>query len=127
MNPVVRDAWRYLLEAWKYADNETRRDWRDLKREIDREGWGAAAIRRFTAIHCPYLKAGPATMAGPTPPKEATKLDLYELVKLEIECPVPPDGINFADECLERVIHGLRKNIELAVKLYEEVNDVNRL
>jgi hypothetical protein len=47
-------AWRYLLEARERIDDEPRREWYDLKREIDREGWGPAAIRRFTAITCPY-------------------------------------------------------------------------
>ena len=68
--PVVLKAWRYLLEAWERIEDESRREWYDLKREIDREGWGAAAIRRFTAITCPYLKAGPALMSRPAPPKK---------------------------------------------------------
>lgn len=126
IDPVILKAWRYLLEARERIDDQPRREWYDLKREIDRDGWAPAAIRRFTAITRPYLKAGPALMSGPAPPKKDADFRLRDLVRLEVECPVPPHDAGIPDEWLEHVIRGLRKNIELAVQLCEEVDDMHR-
>ncbi len=126
VGPAILKAWRYLLEAQERIDDEARREWYDLKRQIDRDGWGPAAVRRFTAITCPYLKAGPALMSKPAPPKKDADLRLGDLVRLEVECPVPPHDADIPDEWLEHVIRGLRKNIELAVPLCEEVDDMHR-
>ncbi len=123
---VILEAWRYLLEAWKHTGGEARREWYDLKREIDREGWAPATIRRFTAITCPYLKADPAIMSKPAPPKKDADFRLWDLVRLEVECPVPPHDAEIPDEWLEHVIRRLRENIELAVQLCEEVDDMHR-
>ncbi len=126
MDAAILEAWRYLLEARERIDDESKRQWYDLKREIDRDGWGLAAVRRFTTIICPYLKAGPALMSKPVPPKKDTDSRLGDLVRLEVECPVLLDDVDIPDEWLEHVIRGLRKNIEVAVRLCEEVNDMDR-
>ncbi len=127
IGPAILEAWRYLLEAWEGTGDDPRREWYDLKHEIDREGWSLAAIRRFTAITRPYLKAGPALVSGPAPPKKDADFRLRDLVRLEVECPVPPHDADIPDEWLERAVWGLRKNIELAVRLWEEVGDMHRL
>jgi hypothetical protein len=125
-DPVIRLAWRYLLEAWERVDDNTRRDWYELKARLDRDGWDSAAVRDFTAITCPYVKASPALMSGPVPPKKGSDLGLRDLVQLEVECPVPPLDAEIPDQWLEHVLRGLRRNIELAVRLGEEVNDPHR-
>ncbi len=127
LGSVILEAWRYLLEAWERTAHGSRQEWHDLKREIDREGWGPAAVRRFTAMTCPYLKAGPALRPKPMPPKKDADFHLWDLVRLEVECPVPPHNADIPDEWLEHVIRGLRKNIELAVQLCEEVHDMHSL
>jgi len=72
--PAVLRAWRYLLESWEHVEDNSERDWYDLKREIDHEGWSPAAIRRFIAITRPYLTASPALMSDPVPPKKTQTL-----------------------------------------------------
>jgi len=127
IGPVILKAWRYLLEAWQRNEDDPQRDWYDLKREIGRQGWGPAAIRRLTAITCPCVKASPAIMSNIVPPKKDADLRLRDLVRLEVECPIPPYDADIPDEWLEQVIRGLRKNIELAAQLCEEVDDTQRL
>ena len=124
--PVIRNAWGYLLEAWEHGVDDTRRAWHDLQREIDREGWSAAILRRFTEMTCPYLKASPALMAKPVPPKEDADLRLWDLVRLEVECPDLPHDAQIPDAWLESLLRGLRKNIELAVGLCIEIGDMHR-
>jgi len=126
ISPVILQAWQYLLETRKRTSSESARDWYDLKREIDREGWNPAVIRQFTIITHPYLTAGPALMATTVPPKKGAEHRLWDLVRLEVECPVPPQDALIPDEWLEKVIREIRKNLELAVQLCEEVNDMHR-
>lgn len=126
IRPVIREAWRYLLEAWECTGGNSQREWHELKREIGRDGWSPATIRRFTAMTCPYLKSGPGIMSEPTPPREGTDVRLWDMVRFEVECPVPPDNADIPNEWLEHVIRGLRNNIELAVRLCEEVGDMHR-
>ena len=126
IDPGIRKAWRYLLEARERTGDDLRREWYDLKREIDRDGWSSITIRRFVAITRPHLKAGPAIMYKPAPPMKNEDLSSCYLVQLEVECPVPPHDADIPDEWLEDVIRGLRKNIELAIRLCEEVDDRHR-
>jgi hypothetical protein len=65
-------------------------------------------------------------MAWPVPPKVGTAVQLRELLRLEVECPVPPYDIVVPDEWLKQVICGIRTNIELAVYLSHEVDDMHR-
>jgi SIR2-like domain len=123
--PVLRIAWQYLLEAWK-RNEDANSQWYNLKREIERSGWGPATARALGELTCPYVKASRAFMSSPVPPKKGETLRLGELLHLEVECPgIPPDA-DIPNEWLEHVLRGFRKNIELAVRLCEEVNDPDR-
>lgn len=123
---VILRTWRYLLESWESTDHKPTREWHHLKREIDRQGWGSVVIRRFTAITRPYLKADPALMSRTTPPKKDADLRIWDLVRFEVVCADPPGDADIPDEWLEHVIRALRKNLELAVQLCEEVDDMHR-
>lgn len=126
ITPAVLKSWRYLLEARRHIDESEREflgKWYELKSEIDREGWSVAAIRQFTTITRPYVTADPALLSEPAPPTGDSELRLSDLVRLQVECPVPPDGADIPDEWLDPVIRGLRKNLELAVQLHEELEE----
>jgi len=128
-NPVILTAWRYLLEARERIDDESEHKWYEkwyeLKSEIGRKGWDAAAVRRFITITHPYVKADPALRSAPVPPKGDAELRLWDLVRLQVECPVPPDDAGIPDEWLEPVIRRLRKNLELAVELHVELDQTH--
>ena len=106
--------------------DDPRREWHGLKREIDRQGWGRAASRQLAAITRPHLKAEPGLMSKSAPPKIDAELRLRDLVRLEVEFPILPDDVEIPDEWLAGVIRELRKNLEFAVRLCEEVGDMHR-
>jgi hypothetical protein len=122
--PEIREAWGYLLEARERTGDGSEREWyekwHELKDDIGRERWSAAAVRRFIAISCLYVKADPALMSSTVPPKREAELRLWDLVRLQVEYPVPPPDAEIPDEWLAHIIRGLRKNLELAVQLNEE-------
>lgn len=121
---VVSAAWRYLLEAWNTLGANPR--WCDLKSEIDQEGWTSGTVRRFGRIWRAYLTVEPGDMCTLLPPKKDSELRLSDLVRLQVECPIPPATADIPDEFLADVMCELRKNIELAVQLSEEVDDRHR-
>lgn len=50
---------------------------------------------------------------------------LGDLVRIDVVCPVPSSEIEIPNEWLEHSIRGLRRNLELAVRLGEEVDDMH--
>lgn len=127
VHPIILKAWRYLLEAQKRIEHDPQRGALELKREIEREGWSAAVLRQFAAIGRPNLNADPALTSKPTPPKLNGNLRLWDLIRLKIECPIPTHDIAVPDEWLEKAIRELRKNIDFAVRLCDEVGDTSHL
>jgi SIR2-like domain len=123
--PVIRVAWRYLLEVWNSNDDVESR-WYGLKREIERDGWGPAMARALGDLTYPRLSASPVLMSSPLPPKRDASLRLEDLVRLEVECPTIPRDAEIPDEWLEHVLRDFRKNIELAARLCDEVHDMHR-
>jgi SIR2-like protein len=123
IDPVLRQTWRHLLEAWKHADDRPEWNWHDLKNEIKQGGWGASVVRRFVGMTEPNLTASPGYSSGPEPPKRDTNVRVKDLVRFAVECPDLPENVPVSDEWLELLIRGLRKNLELAARLCEEVDD----
>jgi hypothetical protein len=123
--PAIRIAWRYLFEAWNSNDDRVGQ-WYDLKREIERDGWGLATVRVLAELTRPYVKASPALMSAPVPPGKVEGVRLHDLVDLDVECLGLPDDIVTPNDWLGHVLRGLRTNIELAVRLCEEVHDTQR-
>lgn len=124
VHPVIRKAWRYLLEARKNVE-EPQLEWHDLKRDIDREGWNPGVVRQFATICRPRLTAGAALFLKPSPPKLSEDLRPWNLVRFEVVWDIAPPDIDVPDEWLDRVIRELRKNMELAVQLCDEVGDTS--
>lgn len=124
---AIMKAWRYLLEGWERADGDARHDRYDLEREIKRDGWSLAAVRRFTAISSPFVEVGPASLPSDSLPAILEgPFRLEDLVRLDVNIPLPEDNLEIPDEWLGAVVRSLRKNVVLAVGLCEEVNDMNR-
>ena len=123
--PDVSRAWKYLLESWAHFADEPERDWYDLERMLKREGWNLATLRHFVTYTRPYLQVAPPHASTPTPPTDDANLPLWKLIRVKVECQIPPQTIEIADDWLERVIQGLRKNLELAVDLCDEVDDTH--
>ncbi|MEX1231925.1 MAG: SIR2 family protein [Planctomycetaceae bacterium] len=123
--PNMRQDWWYLIEAQESRARNPRREWFSLKDEINSHGWNSVTVRRFTAITRPYLSVG--SIAAGFPPTQSVDVRLRDLIKLEVECPIPKFDGNIPIEWLPDVIDGQRQNIELAVRLCKEVDDLQLL
>jgi SIR2-like domain len=118
---AIRQAWRYLFEAWDEKPTDFYRDWHDLKAVIAKDGWNRAAVRKFVAINRPYLKAERNHWHGPKPPGPNTAIRVRDMVRLDVEYPNPPNDTKVPDEWLEHIVQGLRKNLERALDLETEL------
>ncbi len=128
IDAALRKLWGYILEAWQTSSTtDARREWYELKRELDRDGWAVATVRRFTTLLRPYLKVGPPLLSGPFPPERGDDCRDFELARIEVECPGLPPEAEIPDEWLHHIVRGLRSNLEAAIRLCDEVDDKNRL
>jgi len=118
---VIRQAWRYLFEAWEEQPAENRSDWYELKAIINADGWNSATIRKFAAINRPYLKAEKSYWTGPKPPGGQEDFTLRDMVVLDVEYPNQGNDATIPDEWLELTICEIRKNLETALLLETEL------
>jgi len=118
----IRKAWRYLFEAWQTRnDDNSRRDWYDLKACVDLDGWTEAEVRELALIHRPFLTAEKPYWCGPRPPEASDDVRLRNLVRLDVKYPDPHIEIQVPDEYLASAVREFRKNLEAAVTLEQEL------
>ena len=118
---VIRQAWRYLFEAWEKNGEDFHRDWYELKAAIDKNGWNSAVIRKFASINRPYLKAKQNYRSGPKPPQWEKNIRIQDMLILNVEYPESIDDANIPDEWLAFAVRELRKNLEHALHLETEL------
>ncbi|TFH41811.1 MAG: hypothetical protein E4H01_14370, partial [Lysobacterales bacterium] len=118
---VVRQAWRYLFEAWEEKRKEFHRDWYDLKAIVDMDGWDSAAIRTYAAINRPFLNVERSYWRGPTPPEQKEDMRIGDILHLDVKYPNLQVDAKIPDEWLVFAIQELRKNLEHALNLEKEL------
>ena len=84
-------------------------------------------MRRFIRLAAPSLKVGPALMPRPVPPALGETYRISDLARIEVKCSVPPYVADVPNEWLQHIVREFRSNIEVAVRLCEEVDDPHRL
>jgi hypothetical protein len=118
----IRKAWRYIFEAWQTKKEDVYRDWFQLQASIKIDGWSNAAIRDLALIHRPYLTAKRPYWGGPRPPDKKNNVSLSDVVSLDVEYPnLGGEKIEIPEEYLAAAVPDLRKNLELAVILENEL------
>lgn len=127
---AIRQAWQYLFEVWEKPSGDFHRDWYDLKTATNKEGWNSVLIRKFVAIHRPYLNIKRNIWNGPTPPKWKKDVIIDDMLSLDVAYPKPIDDAYIPDIWLAFVVRELRKNLEHALQLEIEIggyglNDIN--
>jgi hypothetical protein len=120
ISPIVRQAWRYLFEAWATNEEVIKRDLYDLEQNAKRDGWKNSAIREYAVLTRPYLKAGPSYWGGPIPPSSGADIRIEDMMRLEIAYSNTRDQANVPDEWLSLLVRELRKNLEHALQLEQE-------
>jgi hypothetical protein len=118
---VIRQAWRYLFEAWEKNGGDFHQDWYKLKAAINKDGWNSAVIRKFAAINRPYLKVERNYLGGPKPPQREKDIRIQDMLILDVEYPEYIDNANVPDEWLAFAVRELRKNLEHALHLETEL------
>jgi hypothetical protein len=121
-SPNVRQAWRYIFEAWEIQKNESKREWYELKALITLDGWTNTVIREFASIFRPYLKVKRTSSSNPKPPENKPDILLREMIDIDVQHPTPEYEVEIPDEILPIIIREFRRNLEYAVSLEKELN-----
>ncbi len=116
----VRQAWRYIFEAWDDQKSKFNLDLHELKAAVGLDGWTNAAVRKLALIHRPYLTAE-RDWSKPKPPVKQETLQVRDLVKLDVKYPSHSSDVKIPDEFLLSAIREFRKNLEHGVSLEKEL------
>ncbi|MDP2376047.1 SIR2 family protein [Reyranella sp.] len=119
--PIVRKAWRYVLEAWKHYREPFDRDWHGFAQLIAKDGWNAAAAREYAELMRPRLVVGPAYWGGPRPPANDTDFKDHELFRRDVQYPEQHETVETPDEWVPSLARALRGNLEHALALETEI------
>lgn len=119
--PHVRSAWRYLLEAWKQNSHENQLDWYRLKSAVENHGWSSIDVREYAAVSRPFIKVEPNFWGGPTPPGSTDNSRTSDLLSSDVEYNPNLNDILVPDAWLESILRELRRNLELAIDLENEL------
>ncbi len=119
--PHVRSAWRYLLEAWKQNSDANQRDWYRLKSVVENHGWSSMDVREYAAVSRPFIKVEPNFWGGPIPPGSTANSRTSDLLSSDVEYNLNLNDILVPDEWLESILRELRRNLELAIDLENEL------
>ena len=121
INPVIRQAWIYLFGIWRddVAFMRTYRLFDGFKKLVKLDGWGNQVLRQYAAITRPYLAVQPW---------KKPKLSLYhdsinmpDLLGLRVQYFNRINEIEIPDEWLALAIAELRKHLEYALQLENEI------
>lgn len=120
INSVVYGAWLYLLDYFdSKKDKRSNSDWFDLKKEVNKTGWTNRVLGNFSKCSQPYIGVS-------LPYKTSTslvedELCLEHLIRREVIYPDLPRGFIVPVEWLSQVTRAVRRNLETAVDLEQEV------
>ncbi|MBH0015962.1 SIR2 family NAD-dependent protein deacylase [Pseudoalteromonas sp. NGC95] len=119
MNSVLNQAWGYILDGFEQIDKKRELNWFTLKRAIKSNGWCPRKLRHLAMLTRPFIKVTPHYR----PPNEANpdQISLEHLIHLDVHYPELPRGLQVPNELLIRTVKILRRNLELAIELENEI------
>jgi hypothetical protein len=125
ITPVIHQAWRLIIEAFKHAPDLNSRDWHDLQPRLKHEGWTRANLREFARIVRPHLKVSRPLLSPLHPPEQSEEsLDLRGLVNFEVEVfGRPDDKLSISTEALPTVVASVRRGLEHAISLLGDMQE----
>lgn len=117
---VIRTAWRYIFEAWSAPRDESYRDWFELTARTKVEGWSPSTVRQVAKLKRPHLSVE-RLFGAARPPEITEELPLSSLIRTDVNYPENTQEIDVPSEHLPLLVKELRKNLELAVGLENEI------
>ncbi len=123
-NAESRIVWHYLFESWKRRGRREKFNsalYR-LEREIQLYGWNKNVLRRYSLYTRLYLIAETNFSNNDILPPRGEEVNLRKLIKLEISYPEETPNVAVPDEWLPAFAAELRKNLEVALALEDEIN-----
>lgn len=125
VNPTIRKAWWYLFEIWRddaaFKRTDPYRLVADFRQLVKTGGWSNQALRQYTTITRPYLAV--ELWEKPKPPIPQENLNLSELLVIKVEYFEHQNDISIPEEWLALVISELRKHLEYAFQLENEIEN----
>lgn len=120
-SPEVRQAWRYLFQAWEAQPSHLRDTRYQLQIGVDVHSWTPTTVREYACLSRPYLKVSPPFLGGPKSPDGKRPLRRADMLSVEVEYPEFRGNIPIPDEFLLIAVREFRKNLEHAVSLEKEL------
>jgi hypothetical protein len=125
-DPVVRQAWRLVLEAQETLPNDMRDGWWGVQSQIQNEGWTTRTLREFAAATRPRLAAERPWSYAPLPPDSGSPLKLSRIAHFDVKYPkLMEDIAAVPDASLAVVLEAIRGNLELGAILEAEISQVS--
>lgn len=125
-DPIVRQAWRLVLEARNDLPEQFGGGWHQVQAQIRKEGWTPRSINAFATATRPRISAQRSWSRAPVPPVEASEsLSLSQIAHFDVEYPKLLENVaNVPDENLAAVVEVIRQNLEHGGMLEEEVSRI---
>lgn len=126
INPVIRQAWGYLFEIWRdevafrhTAQHDIPRPFDEFRQIVNIDGWSSQVLRQYAAMTRPYLAV--QFSDNPKPPLLHESPNMSDLLDLNVKYFNRMNDIEIPDEWLAGVIAELRKHLEYALQLQNEI------
>jgi hypothetical protein len=121
IDPVLRKAWRLLLEAQDTTPDSVRDDWYGVADMVQAEGWVGSALRAFARATQPRIEAKRNFHYAPVPP-EAGPVELARIARFNVLYPtLMENNVAVPDDQLPAVLAIIRGHLELGAALETEI------
>src|SRR5690348_18398301 len=87
LDPIVRQAWRLVLDANNSLVDPLREDWHAVQPQIGNEGWNARTIRAFAGATRPRITVQRPWSYAPVPPTDTEPPTLERIGHFDVEYP----------------------------------------
>ena len=119
INPLIRQRWQLLVEAWKNRTYFTD-DLYFLPK--DEQDWNATVVEQFEKLTRPYLSVKSTIVLQPIPQKfKINRKNISQLAPVDIKYPHFNQPIVIPDKWCCTALKALRRNLEIAISREKEI------
>jgi hypothetical protein len=125
--PVVREAWRLILEAHASPSDDLHEGWYAVHARIQKEGWTTGSLRAFAQATRPRITVQRPTAFAPVPPRQGSDPPaLFRIAHFDVNYPKLMEEItSVPDASLAAVLEVIRRNLEHGGVLEEEISQMS--